>query len=125
MKTGTSKFVVGAVAVAMTLTSFNIGTAQAAPRTTAPAQVSQDTAATVTDLSAQRRHYRHNRRGANNAAAAAAVIGVFGAIAAASAANRYDRGYYGRPYGYYGAPYGYYAPRYRHHRHYYRHRHWR
>lgn len=89
-----SKFrssIVAAVAVAVTLTSFNLSPAQAAPKNTP--QVANSA---TTDLSARRRHYRGN----NNAAALAMFGIVAGGIAAAAASDRYNDGYYygGRPY---------------------------
>ena len=106
-----------ALAIAVAITSFDIGSAQAAPKNSGQPQATQSTD-TTTDFSARRRWHRGNR------AALGAVIGVFGAIAAVAAADQYrDRYYYGDPgYGPYGYGYGY-APgyRYRHWRH---HRHW-
>jgi hypothetical protein len=95
-----------ALAAAVTLTSFNLSPAQAAPKSTAP-QVSKSV---VTDISARRRHYRN--------AAALAMFGlVAGGIAAAAAADRYNDGYYygGGPY--YGGGYyrGGWGDGYRHH----------
>jgi hypothetical protein len=89
--------VVVALAAAVTLTSFNLSSAQAAPKNTP--QMANDV---TTDFSARR-----YRRG--NDAAALAMFGIVaGTIAAAAAADRYNDGYYygGGPY-YYGGGRGY------------------
>jgi hypothetical protein len=106
--------IAAALAVAVTLSSFDLVPAHAAPKNSNQTQASQSTA-TTTDLSARRRW------GRGNAAALGAVIGVFGAIAAIAAADQYRNGYYGDP----GYGYGYgYAPGYRYgYRHH--HHHWR
>ncbi len=92
--------VAAALAVAVTLTTFNLAPAQAAERKVSGPEFAPATD-TTTDFSARRRHYRRG-----NAAALGAVVGVFGAIAAIAAAERYRDGYYyGDPYNY-----GYFEP---------------
>ena len=73
-----------ALATAVTLTSFSLAPAQAAPQNTPKV-----TNASGVDLSARRRHYR-----GNNAAALALFGLIAGGIAVAAASNRYDDGYY-------------------------------
>jgi hypothetical protein len=104
MRTTFRSSVAAALAAAITLTSFSLTPAQAAPK-----QTPQVSKSVTTDISARRRHYSRG-----NSAAALAMFGlVAGGIAAAAAADRYDDGYYygGGPYyggGYYGGPrYGY------------------
>ena len=93
---------VAALAVAVSLTTFNLAPAQAAARKVSGPELTPATD-TTTDFSARRRHYRRG-----NAAALGAVVGVFGAIAAIAAANQYRDGYYyGDPYYYGPGPYYY------------------
>src|SRR6185295_165819 len=91
-----------ATAIAIALTSFNLGPAAAAPLS-GPAIAAQDAGAT--DFSAARKR----RRGVNPAvplAAFGAILGTIGAVAAAnSRRDYYAPGYYEEP------AYGYRAPR--------------
>lgn len=119
--------IAAAVAGVLALTSFNLGSAQAAsapppPRVQAGGTLVSDTQASGTvELSARKRH-RHYRRGNSRAALQmfGMVLGTIAAIAAAEEARRYRHrhGYY-RYYGYPPPPYGYngYGPYY-HYRYY-------
>lgn len=91
-------FTAAALAAALTLTSFELTPAYAAP-SKAP-QASQ----TTLDFSARRRHRYYGNR-----AAIGAFLGVAGTIAAIAAANSYrdDYYYYGEPYSYGPGPYYY------------------
>ncbi len=102
---------VGATAIAIALTSFDLRPVAAAPLGgVATIQPQSD----VTDISAQRKRKRGYRGNpAVPLAAFGAIIGTIGAVAAAnSRRDYYERPYYGpRAYGYYDAPPAYhYAP---------------
>jgi|SRR6185369_12731720 len=88
-----------ALAAALTITSFELAPAYAAP-SKAPQASQTDTL----DLSARRRHRHYGNR-----AAIGAFLGVAGTIAAIAAANSYrdDYYYYGSPYAYGPGPYYY------------------
>ncbi len=89
-----------ALAAAVTVTSFGLTPAQAAPKQT-PQATHQLSKSVTTDISARRRY-----RGNNNAAALAMFGLVAGGIAAMAANDRYNDGYYGGG-PYYGGGYGY------------------
>jgi len=93
---------VGATAIAIALTSFDLRPAAAAPLGGAATAQSRSDA---TDISAQRKRKRGYRGNpAVPLAAFGAIIGTIGAVAAAnSRRDYYDRQYYGGP-TYYGGP---------------------
>ena len=98
---------IGATAIAIALTSFDLRPAAAAPQG-GPAIVKQNAGAD--EISAARKR----RRAVNPAvplAAFGAILGTIGAVAAANERRAYYDSYYHAPrYGYYEAPaYGYYG----------------
>jgi|GEM_PF-4285389 len=101
---------IGATAIAIALTSFDLRPAAAAPEG-GPAIAKQKVDAD--ELSAARKRRRHGVHPGVPLAAFGAIIGTIGAVAAAN--NRrdyYAPGYYEEPaYGYYGGGPGYAAPR--------------
>jgi hypothetical protein len=103
---------IGATAIAIALTSFDLRPAAAAPQG-GPAIAKQSAGADELSAARKRRGYRTNP--AVPLAAFGAIIGTIGAVAAAnSRRDYYAPGYYEEPaYGYYGGgpAYGYAAPR--------------
>ncbi len=98
------------VAAVMTVASFGVTGALAAPPHAAPPSVQSD--ANLIQVASKKKHRRVHR---GNAAGAAAVMGLFGAIAGMAAQDAYRDRYYDDGYYYRGpGPYNY-APRYRHH----------
>ena len=103
----TKSALIGATAIAIALTSFDLRPAAAAPQGS-PAIAKQN--ASADEISAARkRRYRGNP--AVPLAAFGAIVGTIGAVAAANNRRAYYDGYYHAPrYGYYEEPaYGYYG----------------
>jgi hypothetical protein len=113
---------IGATAIAIALTSFDLRPAAAAPEG-GPAIAKQNAGAD--EISSHRKRRRHGVHPGLPLAAFGAIVGTIGAVAAANARrDHYERHYYapgyGEPaYGYYSPPaYQYYeAPVYQRHYH--------
>jgi hypothetical protein len=114
---------IGATAIAIALTSFDLRPAAAAPIDgSATVQPQSD----ATDFSAARKRRTYRTNPAIPLAAFGAIVGTIGAVAAANSRRAYYDGYYHAPryydepaYGYYGPPAYQYAPAPRPHYDYY------